>query len=186
MWLFPGVGRAEDYTGLNDVGRVALVKRGEISFVEKTQYAADAGAIGVIVYDNDPETDGGVSMQLEGAALPAIFIGIADGQQLAEAGEGTLTFPDRDPSARGMAGARDCRLLVARPARGFYLRPHAGGAGGKLRRPVDRRPVLRFWRAPPTQRHRSAVRWLSCSASCACRQMHRRSRCPILLRLPQP
>lgn len=98
----PGVGTADDYAGLNVAGRVALVERGEISFVEKTQHAADAGAIGVIIYDNDPETDGAVSMQLDDAALPAVFLGIADGQRLAEAGSGTLTFPDRDSSTRGM------------------------------------------------------------------------------------
>lgn len=98
----PGVGAAADYTGLNVVGRVALVERGEISFAEKTQHAAAAGAIGVIVYDNDPETDGAVSMQLDGAVLPAVFINIEDGRRLAGGGSGTLSFPDRDPSTRGM------------------------------------------------------------------------------------
>ncbi|MBQ8398315.1 MAG: S8 family serine peptidase, partial [Clostridia bacterium] len=98
----PGVGAAADYAELNVVGRVALVERGEISFVEKTRHAADAGAIGVIVYDNDPETDGAVNMQLDDAVLPAIFINIEDGQRLAETSSGTLSFPDRDPSTRGM------------------------------------------------------------------------------------
>ena len=99
----PGVGAAADYAELNVVGRVALVERGEISFSEKTLHAAAAGAIGVIVYDNDPETDGAVSMQLDEAVLPAIFINIADGKRLAEAGAGRLSFPDRDPSTRGMS-----------------------------------------------------------------------------------
>ncbi len=99
----PGVGRAEDYAGLDVQGRIALVERGEISFIEKTEHAAAAGAIGVIVYDNDPETDGRVNMQLDDAPLPAIFINIADGQRLAEAKTGVLTFPDRAPANRGMA-----------------------------------------------------------------------------------
>lgn len=111
----PGVGRAADYAGLNLVGRVALVARGEISFAEKTAHAEAAGAIGVIVYDNDPETDGAVNMQLDDARLPAVLINIESGGRLAEAGSGILHFPDRDPSTRGMRA----RAIAEASSRGW-------------------------------------------------------------------
>lgn len=97
----PGIGAAEDYAGLDLAGRVALVERGTISFVEKTQHAAAAGAIAVIVRDNDPETDGAINMELTGAVLPAVIIGIADGRRLAASAQGELAFPDERLSQRG-------------------------------------------------------------------------------------
>ena len=98
----PGKGEPADYAGLDLTGKVALVERGVISFAEKATAAADAGAIALIVYDNDPETDGAIQMELAGAPIPAVMINIEDGRRLAEAGAGELTFPDADPSLRGM------------------------------------------------------------------------------------
>ncbi|MBR6709088.1 MAG: S8 family serine peptidase, partial [Clostridia bacterium] len=97
----PGVGAADDYAGLDLRGKAALVERGTISFVEKTQHAAAAGAIAVIIYDNDPESNGSLNMELTDAKLPAVIISVADGQRLAAAGSGTLSFPDDRTSPRG-------------------------------------------------------------------------------------
>lgn len=98
----PGKGEPADYAGLDLTGKAALVERGVISFAEKAAAAAEAGAIALIVYDNDPETDGTVRMELTGAPIPAVIIDIADGKRLAEAGTGELTFPEADPTLRGM------------------------------------------------------------------------------------
>ena len=49
----PGNGEADDYKGLNVKDKIALVSRGKISFSEKAYNAAEAGAVGLIVYDND-------------------------------------------------------------------------------------------------------------------------------------
>lgn len=111
----PGIGEPANYAGLNLLGRIALVERGTISFVDKTIAAAEAGAIGVIIYDNDPETDGAVNMQLEGAVLPAIFLDIEDGQRLAAAGQGTLRFAQNETASRGM----QVRALSDSTARGL-------------------------------------------------------------------
>ena len=48
----PGPGRPEDYAGLDVKDKIVLIDRGEISFVEKAQAAADAGAAAMIVADN--------------------------------------------------------------------------------------------------------------------------------------
>jgi len=98
----PGKGEPADYAGLDLTGKAALVERGVISFADKAAAAAEAGAIALIVYDNDPETDGAIQMELTGAPIPAVMLDIADGKRLAEAGEGELTIPEADPTLRGM------------------------------------------------------------------------------------
>jgi minor extracellular serine protease Vpr len=48
----PNVGATADYAGLNVTGKVALVARGTIAFVEKIAAAKAAGAVGVIVHNS--------------------------------------------------------------------------------------------------------------------------------------
>jgi lactocepin len=46
------LGYPADYAGKNVKGKVVLVKRGELSFFDKNLYATEAGAAGIIVYNN--------------------------------------------------------------------------------------------------------------------------------------
>ena len=86
----PGVGMKINYTGLDVAGKIALVKRGDITFEEKVQYAAEAGAIAVIVYNN---VFGDVTMTIgNDAKIPAVFIGKDEGDLLASRETGTLAF----------------------------------------------------------------------------------------------
>ena len=48
-----GVGAESDYEDRDVTGRVALVRRGEITFTEKVQIAASHGAIACLVYNNE-------------------------------------------------------------------------------------------------------------------------------------
>ena len=48
----PGLGKEADYEGLDVTGKVALVSRGEIPFVDKIAFAKKAGAIGIIIHNN--------------------------------------------------------------------------------------------------------------------------------------
>lgn len=50
----PGLGRREDFAGLDMTGKVALVARGGITFTEKVKNAADAGAAACIIRNNEP------------------------------------------------------------------------------------------------------------------------------------
>ncbi len=60
--VVPGVGQAADYTSTvkrlfidksgNNLGRIALIKRGTTTFEEKVKLAMENGAAGVIVYNN--------------------------------------------------------------------------------------------------------------------------------------
>ncbi|WP_277601870.1 S8 family serine peptidase [Macrococcus armenti] len=49
----PGLGKQEDFSQVDVKGKVALVERGEIPFVEKIINAKDAGAKAVIIYNSE-------------------------------------------------------------------------------------------------------------------------------------
>ncbi len=59
QWVYvPGFGTSGDYKGLEVEGKVVVVNRGSISFADKYNTAADRGAVGVFIINNDPtETD---------------------------------------------------------------------------------------------------------------------------------
>ncbi len=78
----PGLGEEKDYDGLDLNGKIALIERGTITFIEKVNTAAKHGAVGAIVYNNiDREY---VNMDLTGVNIPAIFISREDGLALIE------------------------------------------------------------------------------------------------------
>lgn len=84
------LGEAADYEGIDVKGKIALVKRGTISFLEKVNVAADMGAVAVIVYNNVENEY--FNMELEGAKIPAISIKLEDGEELIKAKEKKLIF----------------------------------------------------------------------------------------------
>ncbi len=64
-------------------GKVALVQRGKVAFLVKIKRAVDAGAIGVVVYNNDPTNP--VPMGGEGSVdVPAVMVSQAIGMLLLE------------------------------------------------------------------------------------------------------
>ena len=76
-----GLGTADDFISSGDfTDKIALISRGELSFTEKVKNAENAGAIGVIVYNNvDGELNG---ILLKKSKIPAVSITQADGQSL--------------------------------------------------------------------------------------------------------
>ncbi len=90
--VVPGYGDAFSFAAVEDTvrGNIALVQRGgEIAFTEKEKNASDAGAVGMIVYDNQEEDL--INMQLEGL-LPAVFISLSDGEYLKTLKEKKVTM----------------------------------------------------------------------------------------------
>ncbi|MFJ3171199.1 M28 family metallopeptidase [Streptomyces roseus] len=77
---------ADDYASGTFTGKIALVKRGSCTFVEKQKAAAAAGALGVIVYNHSGTTPvrGGFSSPDEGI-IPSAGVSLADGEALAAA-----------------------------------------------------------------------------------------------------
>ncbi len=86
----PGNGYQINYTGLEMEGKIALVKRGGITFEEKVQYAREAGAAGVIIYNN---VFGTISMTVgNDLQIPVVSIGKDEGDRMAASATGTITF----------------------------------------------------------------------------------------------
>ena len=52
--VYAGIGRPEDFAGIDVTGNVALIQRGELTFVEKIRNAEAAGAASVLIFNNRP------------------------------------------------------------------------------------------------------------------------------------
>lgn len=78
-----GLGYASDFEGKDLSGKIALIERGTITFVEKVSNATKAGAAAVVMYNN---TDAGVTPgQQYSKDVSAVGITRADGLVLKEA-----------------------------------------------------------------------------------------------------
>ncbi|WP_042221471.1 S8 family serine peptidase [Oceanobacillus manasiensis] len=83
--LTAGLGHPGDFEGKDFTGKYALIQRGELAFTEKAINAQNAGAVGVIVYNN---TDGIVNMASDPSiTIPYLFMLKSDGDRLAEAAQ---------------------------------------------------------------------------------------------------
>ncbi len=69
-----GYGYESDYASIDVKGKIAVVSRGDITFEEKVEFAANAGAIGCIVVNNDTGT---ISMAIDTFEIPAISLQIS-------------------------------------------------------------------------------------------------------------
>lgn len=83
--VVPGFGEAKDYEDLDVSGKIALVSRGSVEYNVKKNAAKEAGAIGILVYNNEP---GMLYMQMDNYDLPSAFISQADGKYLVGLAEG--------------------------------------------------------------------------------------------------
>ena len=102
--VVPGMGAAEDFAAVDVEGAVALVERGQVFFRQKVANAAAAGAIGVMIYNNEPGPFSGTLG--ETSAIPAVSISQAQGgalktlvtraQRAAETAETTGATDDAD------------------------------------------------------------------------------------------
>jgi len=88
--LHASLGYEENFTSQNFTGKIAIIERGEFTFQDKVQNAYETGAVGVVVYNNEP---GIFSPTLSNQSMiPAVFISREDGQYLLELMEnGTVT-----------------------------------------------------------------------------------------------
>lgn len=117
--VVPNIGEPGDFPP-DTAGRIALVKRGTLPFGDKVANAEAAGAIGVIIYNNQP---GPFTATPRGpTGIPAVTISQEDGEALAAlAAAGAVTMSmdvqaivDEGESLNVTAqdGDGDCRVLV--------------------------------------------------------------------------
>ncbi len=95
-----GLGNPTDFPA-NVSGRIAVIKRGSISFNAKAHNAVNAGAIAIIIFNNDTSA---TNFTLKNDADPAaatfnwpvtIALSLADGQALLSNGSGQITVTDK-------------------------------------------------------------------------------------------
>lgn len=74
--VIPGYGESKDYTGLDVQGKVAVVHRGNTTFVQKYQTAEANGAIALVVINNSPSTTFNFSMAFSDNSpnIPVVFV----------------------------------------------------------------------------------------------------------------
>ena len=92
--VVPNYGAEEDYAGLDLNGKIALVQRGGGMYYEqKERNAANAGAIGMLVYNNVP---GMLYMSITDWKIPCAFISQAAGEYMKQQEAKTLSVASAD------------------------------------------------------------------------------------------
>ena len=136
----PNYGAPEDFEGLDLTGKIAMVSRGDISFFEKVDNAAAAGAIACIVYNN---TDGEFGMDLTDCEsdIPAISILLADAAYLYSAKEEdaalTISFPTEVAAFPSATAYQMSEFSSWGVAPDLSLEPDITAPGGNIYSTVD-------------------------------------------------
>lgn len=95
----PGLGEAKDYEGIDVDGKVALISRGSIPFVDKIAYAKENGAVATIIHNfaggtNAPNPSG-TFLGDDFEFIPTFDMSQTDGEAIRAAlkeGTGTVSF----------------------------------------------------------------------------------------------
>src|SRR3954453_10869150 len=80
--VYVGLGEQSDFKEKDVPGKIALIERGKISFAEKILNAADAGAAGVIIYNNTAGVLNGTLGEPNDDYVPALAITEEQGKAL--------------------------------------------------------------------------------------------------------
>ena len=132
VWI-SGFGYPEEYDGIDVEGKIAVVKRGEISFTDKAKNAAEAGAVGLIVVDAG---DGVSRMALEGSPIPAVMVEAEAGRIFADGGAVRVVFPEGKTtvasfSASGLSANLNNTVSFLCDGEGLTAAVHAALSGGR-------------------------------------------------------
>src|SRR3972149_5319786 len=123
-------------------GRIALVQRGEITFREKVETAAAAGAVGVVVYNNRSGPVQGATL-ITPSRIPAVIISQEEGERLLArlrqgAGRGqprvdTLTEQRPTWNVIGRRAGRSARtVVIGAPLDSVEVSPGANDNGSGI------------------------------------------------------
>lgn len=85
-----GLGSPEDFAATDVKGKIAVVQRGSLSFEEKVENAANAGAVGCIVVNNEATM---LRMSIETFEVPAICVEVSAVDAFLNAETKTVTTP---------------------------------------------------------------------------------------------
>lgn len=127
-YAFGGFGYPEE---LGDVaGKVALISRGGVAFTDKILNAKNAGAIGVIIFNNAGEELINMAYPA-GETIPAVFIGNAAGVELRD-NLVTITFSEGTIQVPNPAGGEISDFSSWGTTPTLELKPEITAPGGQI------------------------------------------------------
>ncbi|MFP3391442.1 M28 family peptidase [Brevibacillus sp. SIMBA_040] len=80
--VYAGLGRENDLDEVDLDGKIALIKRGEISFADKVKNAAEAGAKAVVIFNNSSGTINGTLGGPDDSYVPVLALTKSQGEEL--------------------------------------------------------------------------------------------------------
>ncbi len=129
--VYVGQGCNTDAYLASPAGKVALIVRGVCSFQEKYQRAANAGAVGVLIYNNLPGLFAGGGVTSRG--IFGVAISQADGLHIRAQATPTLTWTSNRISAANPTGGRISSFSSYGLSPDLALKPDIGAPGGLIR-----------------------------------------------------
>jgi Zn-dependent M28 family amino/carboxypeptidase len=96
--VVPGVGRPNDFAAVDVTGAIAIVRRGEIPFLEKARNATGAGAVGLVIVNTSSNEFSGM-LQAE-VSIPVLGLSGKQGEPLLETAKTQPLRANLDVNAR--------------------------------------------------------------------------------------
>ncbi|WP_295071672.1 S8 family serine peptidase [Ruminococcus sp.] len=129
-YVYCGLGAPEDFEGKDVEGKIALIDRGTLSFVEKALNAQQAGAIAMVVCNNIEE-DFLTKMAMDELYFPSVFISMNDGNKMKEADSKKIRLDSTLSIATPLDGGIS-EFSSFGPAEDLTLKPDIAGIGGAV------------------------------------------------------
>ena len=136
----PGFGDVADYDGIDVAGKVAVVKRGEINFVNKGLNAQAQGAVACIVYNN---VEGSINMVSDpGITIPFIFVLKDSGDEMAAQGQGQIKVNTEQSIMDVPGGGQPSSFSSWGVTSDLHMKPEITAPGGNIYSSTDPRPAM--------------------------------------------
>ena len=137
--MIPGLGAAADFEGLDVAGKIAVVSRGSINFSLKLYNAEQAGAVGCIIYNNEPgiiylqmaNEDGSLNDGISGD-VPCVAVSQKVGEALANAEKKVLVIAEQDAPAVSETGGQMSDFSSWGVTPSLELKPEITAIGGNM------------------------------------------------------
>ena len=143
--IVPNLGEAADFYDENGnsivEGKIAVIRRGTITFGEKCANAEAAGAVAVMIWDNVSEDIFSFGMTTaitneDGTesypGIPAVLITLEDGQKMADAAVKTLDVPEDFAYRLNSTGGQMSNFSCWGTTSDLRLLPDLSGVGGNI------------------------------------------------------
>ena len=136
----PGYGDVADFDGVDVNGKVAVIKRGEINFVDKGKNAQANGAIACIIYNN---VDGSINMVSDPAiTIPFVFVLKDSGDEMAAQGQGQILVNTEQSIVDVPGGGQPSSFSSWGPTSDLHIKPEITAPGGNIYSSTDPRPSM--------------------------------------------